>query len=70
MAGLTEAVVVQVETMSWPPVEAGHDEVSTSAVPLVLMPVEGEETCWWRVLEGKKVLSKPPPGRNERLKVV
>ena len=45
MAGLTEVVVVQVETMSWPPVEAGHDEVSTSAVSLGLIPVEGEETC-------------------------
>jgi hypothetical protein len=54
--------------MSWPLVEADQGEMSTtSAVPLALIPVEGEKTCWWRALEGKKVLPKPPLVRNERL---
>ena len=53
VAGLLVEVAVLFVAMSWLPVEAGHDEVSTSAVrcavTLISMPAVVVETCWWQV---------------------
>jgi hypothetical protein len=66
---LIEAVAVKAVVRSWLPVEAGHDEVSTSVVSLWLRPVEVEDFGWWRQGKEMGILSLPQPERNERLVV-
>lgn len=60
-----EAAVV-VEAGSWPPGEASHDGVSTSALPSTERP-RGRAVTYQRREGGEgKGLTSPPPERNER----
>jgi hypothetical protein len=60
---LAEAAV-WVEVGSWPPAEASHGEVPTSALSSTQKPQA--DTGWWQEWEEVKSLTPPPPERNER----
>jgi hypothetical protein len=55
-----------VEVGSWPPGEASHDGVSTSALPSTERPRRRAVAYQRREGEEGKGLTSPPPERNER----